>query len=315
MESEDAGPENLEPASGEPVGPWSTFEATPADWPEDLVTELARWKQGHVVADVPVTWVAPPGEDLVTSLDITGAVAGPVKNDDLQAGFVMICSQTCDIGTDSAPGMYHPFVLVAPLVPLSQISDAKVRNLAKEGKVGWLVPTLKPDPASAEDQWFCDLRLMVPLSKSMLVGKDPVNGFADELSHLRFAEAIAQKFRRPALSATLSEDLPKVLRKFIQDQGTKKSAFRKVEQVRLSIIDSERLFPARGQLIVLMNSPLSDEEQALWREVEMKVDKLFTDAGIMMIPLTFSDVDRMPARTYRVTVPLHLDVLAFPSYP
>lgn len=314
--------EPVEPGSGEPTEdpsgpaqPWSTFEAVPAPWPAALVAELEQWKQGDVVAGVPVTWVAPAGSDDVTGVENPRAESSPVTGSDFVAEYAVICSQTCDIGAASAPGMYHPFVLVAPLVPLSRVEPAEVRNLAKFGKVGWLFPTQSPDPSDDKERWFADLRLIVPVSKTLLGGRAPISGFEDEKKSLAFGEAIAQKFRRPALSETLSQELPRTVKKFIQDNGPKKQAFRKVEQVRLLVIDSSRLFPERAQLIVMMDSDLDEAEMELWRGLEQKVEPLFSAVGIDMVPMTFRSAGEMPASTYRVTVPIHCELLGFPSYP
>lgn len=314
-----------EEVGGPVVSQWSVYDAVPADWSEH-VEPLARWKQSDLVLDVPLTWLTVPGSDPITELKNDGQDIRPVFNRDMKVTTI-ICSQTCDLGA-TAPGDSHPFVLLAPLVPSSSIPKAADRRLAIEGKIGYLVKTLSPpdlskpalrdpstDEASApgrggDETWYADLRLIFPASKGLLLQRSPLPGFGTEKDRLAFAETLAIKFRRAALDEALSEKLPRALQKFVKENGHKKQEFAKVEQVRLLILSGDRLLPDRAHLYVLTDGEtLSDAEQETWSRFQQTADQLLAAAGITLGAMMHSDVNKLSAAKYRVSVPVRCEVL------
>lgn len=303
---------------------------------------LGRWKQGDLIRGVPITWIAPAGVDSVTNIESPDPDTGPVVTGEVFDAIV--CSQTCDLGA-GPPGDRHPMVLVAPLVQEDGIRSRAHRKLAAEAKLGYLVQVLppsqddcdqvftepgSPNPADgptthrrsvmesmpADQRWYADLRLLVPLSKALLVDRAPVNGFVTEAESLAFGEILAQKFRRPALHEDLSEAVPKVLTEFVRNSGKSKQCFAKVEQVRLLITHGDRLNPERAQLMVLTSGgSLSDDEQLAWSGLHAKVAPFFKAQGMGCGPLVHYDVARMSAEQYRRTVPIRCDLIGHARWP
>jgi hypothetical protein len=296
-------------------GPWTVFAATPVKWTTAHADKLEQWKQGHLVADLPMTWLMPGGADAVTLIDNTQEIVAPAARSDVACEAAIICSQTCDIGAKTTPGIQHPYVLVAPLVHVSLIPSGETRNLAKEGKLGFLFPTLSPTGDNANDSWYADLRLIVPVSKAVLLERDPIEGMASEADSLSFGETLAQKFRRPALSEKLSDNLPDALRRFINGNGRNKRAFTKVEQVRLVVFERARLLPSRAQLIVIMDTELTEGEKELWQGLETETNTMMKAVGITMMPITFVLATKIETPLYRQAVPIWCDLLGFPKYP
>jgi hypothetical protein len=296
-------------------GPWTVFAATPVKWTPAHADKLEQWKQGHLIADLPMTWLMPGGADVITLIDNSQEIVAPATRSDVACVAAIICSQTCDIGAKTSPGTHHPFVLVAPLVHVSLIPAGETRNLAKEGKLGYLFPTLSPTGDNAKDSWYADLRLIVPVSKAVLLKRDPIIGMATEADSLSFGETLAQKFRRPALSEKLSNNLPDALRRFINGNGRNDRAFAKVEQVRLIVFERDRLLPSRAQLIVIMDTELSDGEKELWQRLETETNTIMKAVGITMMPMAFVLATKIETPLYRQAVPIWCDLLGFPKYP
>src|SRR6266536_1702823 len=73
---------------------WSIYDALPYDWSQHQ-TLLARWKQGDLVQDVPLTWLTAPGEDPVTGVVNDRDQVRPAFDRSLRVTAI-ICSQTCD---------------------------------------------------------------------------------------------------------------------------------------------------------------------------------------------------------------------------
>ena len=278
---------------GPPV-PWWPEEVVPKEWGE-YGTALEQWKQGDVVLDVPVTWVMPLGEDPIAGTENIDPYESPFASQTSPKVHMVICSQTCDIAA-GGPGKHHPFVLAAPLVPGSMIAPEN-RKSAREYRMGYLVPA-SPDPGAvaADPQgWFVDFRLIVPLSKGLLLGRTPVQGFlqpepsaprdepvaaSDELLG-DFAEALAQKFRRPALASVLAEDLPRLIDAYIA-KWPEAQAFRRTEQVRLLVEAGTRLEPTTVRVFVLSVAPLDEKQQTMWQGWEKEGRKLLQRSNIAL---------------------------------
>jgi hypothetical protein len=320
---------------------WSIYDALPSDWSQHQ-TLLARWKQGDLVQDVPLTWLAAPGEDPVTGVGNDRDEVRPAFDRSLRVTAI-ICSQTCDLGA-TPPGDSHPFVLLAPLVHESSIPTTADRRLARSGKIGYLVRTLPPPTPEAWDEsqedesrvdgtpedteqlparrparqeaWFADLRLIFPASKALLLSREPLPGFADEAASLAFAETLALKFRRAALNEVLSEALPQSLRKFVQDNGHRRQEFAKVEQVRILILGGDRLRPDRATLYVLTDGvALTDEERETWTRFQQATETLFSGHGIALAAMVHADVNALSAAKYRESVPVRCDLLGPVHWP
>jgi hypothetical protein len=260
----------------------------------------------------------------------------------------IICSQTCDIGA-TPPGNAHPFVLLAPVIRDSSIPTPADTKLARVGKIGYLVQTLPPAPQTGDahnggevqdggqrsdetddelarklqspgsepqEVWFADLRLIFPASKAILLNREPVPGFADESASLAFAETIALKFRRAALNEVLSEALPQALRKFVHENGHRKQQFAKVEQVRVLILNGDRLRPDRANLYVLTDGvSLTDEERETWMRFQQTAETLFAPHSIALAPMVHADVNTLSAAKYRESVPVRCDLLGPVYWP
>lgn len=353
-DGQDNPPDDNDALEGETETPFS-FQGLidSIDW-SGHVEQLGKWKQTHLLAGIPLTWVAPAGVDLLTGIDpeLDEPAIGPLW---LEEAFdVMVCSQTCDLG-GGPPGNNHPTVLVAPLIHEDNLGSSKRRNDAGKGILSHLFRVLPVDPAAREaaieaahqdrrvraarksdiapadvtDQqiadlgpltvadiprghrWYVDLRILVPVSKALLLGCEPLDGFLTEDESLAFGETLAQKFRRPALHEVLSEDLPKVLETYVQNAGATTNPFAKVDEVRLSIL-GERLAPVRGQLIIITeNGELSPAEQEAWEGLNKPARDLFKAHGIDYQNLVHFDIYDMRAALYRKTVPVKCRYLGY----
>ena len=181
------------------------------------------------------------------------------------------------------------------------ITDADLK-LARDYRVGYLLPA-SPDPSFVAPEsrgWFVDLRLMVPMSKGLLLARTPVHGFVGSASSaisgaatavsseelVRFAESVAFKFRRPALNSVLSDELPKLIDAYIA-KFSGSQAFRSTRQVRLHIEQGTRLEPTTVRIYVLCVVRLNENEENVWRGWEKKGKEMLQKAGIALLPTVF----------------------------
>jgi hypothetical protein len=284
---------------------WSDFHLRPTQVAAHKL-KLAAWCQGDVLLDLPLTWVAPPGRDSVTeSLSRSNVVSLHIGS--VTMPLSIICSQTCDIAGD-AVGLQHPFVLVAPLVKAGDLTGTANPGNATAGFIGYLFPIPVADDYSQNATWFADFRMIFPVSKAHLANISTLPQKLDENTLLRFAEQLAFKFRRPALSETLSYDLPISLSRMVKSNlPSEKSHFGKIEQIRISVTDGTRIDPSGVQLIIVSLDVLQQREKDLWHKWEKDVKDFFRGKGVKIGQTMFTTPQDMTAEEYRNTNPIKVE--------
>ena len=295
--------------------PWSVTDVPVhlAEAGEDTRSVIGDWSQGDLVEGLPTTWIAPQ-IDVVTGVGLEdrrqgpegdGEVLEPVFDPDATGAWV-IASQTCDIGAGS-PGSHHAFVLVAPLTPAKRL-PASTTGLALKGGVNYLVPVDHERQEQEAPRWFADLRMLMPVSKAVLLTRQPRSAFASEEATLKFAEHLGARFRRPALHAALSEELGRAINRHIQKR-MKQSAFAHTEHVRLVVKTGSRLEPKVVSLVVVLRERLEPADQEVWRDVDAAARSVLTPHGIMLDPTLIGTAESLSAQTYRMSVPLRITSL------
>lgn len=309
--TEESGAEDAET----PQRLWGIDDVVPKD-PTEFDPALDSWQQGDLVLEVPLTWLAPEGEDPLTGVTAYGSGISPIKHDELRAAAAIICTQTCDLGPAS-PGDKHPFFLVAPVVHMDTLQSKGTARRALEGRVTYLFPVSSPIHEEREEesrgqqkQWFADFRLMMAASKTLLIGRDRLPGFVNELDRLHFSETLAFKFRRPALHPVLSEDLPQIIDGFVRSQGPTNRAFAKTEQVRLFVTEGTHLNPTSAHIFIITRQDLTETEEDFWRRWEKLAIPVLRAQGIELAPTLFESPETMSASLYRTSNPLRIESLA-----
>jgi hypothetical protein len=284
---------------------WSDFHLRPTQVGAHK-SELAGWSQGDLLLDLPLTWVAPSGMDSITeSLSRSGVVS--LHSEPVTMPLAIICSQTCDIAGD-AVGLQHPFVLVAPLVKAADLTGKATAGNATAGFVGYLFPVPVPDEHSRNTTWFADFRMIFPVSKAHLASVSKLPKELDEHTLLRFAETLAYKFRRPALSDALSYELPKSLSSMVKNNlPAERAHFGKVEQIRISVTDGTRIDPSGVQLFIVTTASLTQTEKDLWHKWERDAKEYFRGLGVRIGTTMFTTPQNMTAEEYRITVPIKVE--------
>ena len=71
----------------------------------------------------------------------------------------------------------------------------------------------------------------------------------------------------------------------VKGHGATLPAFTKVEQIRLLILDGDRLHPTRAQLLVLTDGTgLDEDERQVWSGFQYRAAALFSRNGIVTGP-------------------------------
>lgn len=218
---------------------------------------------------------------------------------------MIVVSQTCDIGA-TGPGRRHPWVLASPLV---NVTESTSLNDVLDWRFTYMAPVDScPDPGT----WAADLRLIVPVHKSVLLAHPPHRAYSAPGNAVRFAEFVATKFRRPALDPVVSEDV-----RIIFDDALKEareaSWVGEVEQIRVEN-RGDRLSPTGAVFHVLSYRELDASEKEPLRTAFDKVQKVLKKNGIRRSLIKFSPLGKVTAERYRETVPLGLREIHGPPW-
>ena len=304
---------------------WGNSQSNPNYWINLLnkITALApfevaldKWEQGDLLRNVPITWLAPPGHDVVFNLSSQLSTKG-FSNVTPELSYAVICSQTCDIAGVRI-GARHPFILVAPVIN-SQNVDPKVIAQARRGGVGYLVPLLAKNNEFASGDWFADLRHITSVSKSLLIQVASIGDFLTEDTKLLLGRKLAGKFSRVAFGEPFTGFLFPELEKYIKGAlQSNAGAFGNVDQVRVRILRGTKTKPEVAQFLLVekISQPIPAQEQNLWLSWESAAaTHIDWPKGLTLSPALFADPNTLPASIYRDSSPIELEGIPDNGHP
>ena len=286
----------------------------PGQIPADVQGAVDLFYQGHLIAAPPIFYGATPASPLC---DFTTQNADPSLSwqvlalpEDLRPAYGILTSQTCDICEQG--DWDNPFVQVSPVIDMAERLNADQQaNLRQHGYTDFVYLTRQPRP---DGFWVADLRISLPIEKSALVGREPIDAFEDENSRITFADRVAGRSRRPAFADIVHEKIIHDLNSWIQrDKSVARrehsGRFTDVEEVRFDV-EGDRLKPDGIRPVVFMESDLSPADRGAWRDWRRRVSRRLTrEGGPNLSPVQFSSLDKMAAREYRRLVPVRLGAL------
>jgi hypothetical protein len=280
----------------------------PEAWPPEVLQALALVKQGHLVERPPIFYAASPSHGI---WDLTRETGDPELGEDLlelaeeaRPEYGLITTQTCDLIEEGVPD--HPWFQVVPVYRLTDVSEEE-RRLLESHRRSHLV--LLAPPTLEEGTWVADLRVEVPLEKSWLVGRRPIESFPDEQAYQVLAERLAANRERPALATPVVNTVIRPLANWVRrEAGLREAA--KVDQLRLAISPS-RLHVERASLLVLTNDePLPVLERVPWDRWWSRTRERASESGIDLLANQYESYSTISARDYRNAVPLDFGYLS-----
>jgi len=145
------------------------------------------------------------------------------------------------------------------------------------------------------------MRIELPLEKSILVGRAPIEAFPDEEGYIQFGNAIARRRGRPALASVFHELLSVTTRELKRRTARRNQARRvreKVHKLKLAIEDGTRLKPNVARLYVITREEADEETRdwfgAWWDEAR----KIAEAHGLQLLPVAFMNSDNFDMELY-----------------
>lgn len=279
----------------------------PTSWDESAVAAANLFRQGHLVKVPPFFYVASARHGL---WELTRSAGDPEATeesfelaDEDRPPYGLITTQTCDI-QEVTPR--QPWVQIAPVYRATN-RDPSWLALLEQHRISHLVP-LEP-PGIEGDHWVVDLRLEVPVEKSWLVGRTPIEAFPTDTGYERLAERLAGARERPALADSLVNGIAKPLAKWLKKKIGSNAATR-VDEIRLRV-GGTRLEPASAALLLVSSDRvLSPDEQEPWERWWDGVRANADPAGPALLSIEYATLDTIAARVWVESVPLNFGYLS-----
>lgn len=263
-------------------------EGLDADWPAQVKAALEPFKQGHLIKRPPIFYSARLEHGIWSpsrALAAKGLNGDTVIELDPEQGppYGMIVSQTCEIVEDR-PQPHHPWVQMVPVYQCEPESKLLDRDF---------IASLRP-PALDGDNWVADLRIEVPVEKSMLVDREPIDAFEGDEGYEALGVELGQRRGRPALHSVFHAILAGTMGEMKHgDKPGRKKARRvrkNVFKLKLKIESGSRLEPRAACLYILTLGPAGEETREWfgdWWDLAREVAK---EAGLELLPNRWLDV-------------------------
>jgi hypothetical protein len=221
----------------------------------------------------------------------------------------MITSQTCDID-EQRPVPREPFVQVCPAYRLpNDFSLGQLGNIQRD-RVGHLM--MLDAAALGEGNWVADFRIEVPLEKSLLVGRQPIEAFQTPDRYALLGERLAHRRSRPALADSVHEHVTDSIRQWRSGLSAKDLdyAWVAVERVLLSV-QGDLLDPTAVQVVIATESePLPSEGRELWDGWWDSARQGAERARLNLVGNRFTTLRDLSAAEFMECVPLDMTYLA-----
>lgn len=268
-------------------------------WPSAVGPAVARFLQGHLIERPPLFYAADLRHPVwQTSRLVAEEVADELRGEDFidvaegqRPPYGIITTQTCDLA-EERPNPRQPWLAVAPVYRIPSSATLRDRDY---------ICVLAP-PTLNDELWVADLRIEMPLEKSLLVDRVPIEGFRDEEGYIDFGDLLARRRGRPALASVFHDVLSTTTRR-LKDESTvqrnlARAARRNVYKLMLAIEDGTRLAPISARLYVVTLGARTDEARdwfhLWWNDARAVAD----DQGLQLLPTGWLNAEGVDARLY-----------------
>ncbi|SEP54095.1 hypothetical protein SAMN04489732_13652 [Amycolatopsis saalfeldensis] len=210
----------------------------------------------------------------------------------------MILTQGCDIMRKNIP-----WVTLAPVYDASTRLTPEQISSARGGKTLHLLPLTAA--WTHGEPWFVDLRLELPVEKSALLDREPIEPFVDEVDYRRLSERLAIRRQRPDLPEDVLDHVVGPLFDAVRAEPDAGAALNQsVYEVRLQCNDA--LTPSVVTVFVLAKDGEEPDEGG-WVRIVGSIYGAAQEHGLTIIGPEVVGLDELTARDY-VTSALITDV-------
>lgn len=246
----------------------SGLPASRDDWPDELLDHLRNFEQGHLIEGLPFFYFGNPQVPIFGSVAEQGSEDLIWRERDFDYG--LIVTQTCDLQEDGVKRPRKPWFHCCPVYRADDVEsgiDASQIGLIRKGSIDYLIEV--PELGNESSCWVADLRLVIPIEKSFLIEREPVDGFLTEAERRIVGERMSLLHSRPAFDELLNSTVVGPLLSDLATMAKKDVARYELvsDDIYALAVRTDRLVQmslASVELFLLTWAPLSDDSRTYW---------------------------------------------------
>ena len=271
------------------------------EWPYGVPAALRALRQGDLVANPPMAYLADPeapvwaesvrfAEEAATS----GAPSEPEIirfPEGLTPPYGMITTQTCDLVEEDADAPGWPWAQLVPVYDMNQALNSGEKHLLRQGRFR---RSFLHVPALTCGFYVADFRISFPVEKGWLSRQVRIEGFGTEELRQGVGDRLALLSGRPAFAgsfvATIQNPLTEALREL---KRADRAAFDRMDEVvpEVGVLMDSRLRPSNVQVVVVSTSPLDRAQTEWWSACWDGCRQRAAALGITLQALDFKVLD------------------------
>jgi hypothetical protein len=265
-------------------------------WPDGLFPHLDALRQGSVISGLALIFKSASHAPLWAGEreEISFARGTVAAINDMSMDKAIIVTQSCDLMKSN-----NPWVSLAPVYDASSRLDQQQQRFIGNGETELLMK-LNADWCTP-GFWIVDLRLEVPVEKSLLLGCESLPGFCDEAGYSLFAERLGDIRRRPALPNLVEDKFIKPFLSEIERMELVGEMPREgVREFRVSTDEVHGLFSVT-LFVVSEKTPISDRVRDQVARAFNETRLMAESVNIEILGPEFMTLDEMTATEYVIS--------------
>ena len=271
-----------------------------ATWDQRVRDACAPYRQGHLIERPPFFYVASAAFGIYS---LTREYGNPDLEDELfesaeRPPYGLITTETCDLAEEDAKQPRHPWISVAPVYNMESRVDESQRENLQAHRIQYM--RLLDPPGIGDGLWVADLRIELPLEKSWLVGRTPIESLRSHEDYEDLARQLAARRERPVLSGDVNHTLIRPLRRWVERMKPNRRdvALHGIAEVRILFAGSPLNPDAASLLVLSKTEEISPDVQTIWKEKWESWKAAMDEIGVPLLDCQFETLDTCSARRY-----------------
>ena len=278
------------------------------EWPTDVLEQVAAFRQGDLVAKLPMFYWADPGAPVFErTRDYEGKLPGIVE---MQEGWYfdygMITTQTCDLADEGNGKPRFAWAQVCPVYnakdphptdPAKHVLDGGTRKLILEGRDQHRMAV----PVPGDGLWVADFRLEVPVERGWLAAQERIVVFSNDADRWEVGRRLAWLRARPAFDSRFVRSVQKPLVSALRVLATADPS--RYQLMHGEIAEVGVVSASHAEMTDVIVTVLYDSLSAATKEWWLGQWEIWAELaeaeGLNLLPLEFADLGALSAAEYR----------------
>jgi hypothetical protein len=274
-------------------------------WPPEVDDALASFRCGIVIERPPFAYHAVGAYALWSASSLLGETEELVMMElaeEDRPPYGIITTETCDLLEEDREQKIRPWFQVSPVLDLGHLD-----NNAKSGieNLRYTYLSRLTGPAFLGGFYVADMRISIPVEKSALVGRMPLQGFASAEQERAFSIQIGEMATRPVWPDSVQRVIVGGLKKFFR-KASRKTALRALalSDLRLAVSGPDKTPIAA--LLVYVSPEHEDAAQALFNAYWSDLHDEAAAAGVVLMPVRYGTDESFSSGDLRSSSTLRL---------